>query len=176
MPESLSEREIDALSAEAERFSSALDEEAYLHFSGQKETYDIAPIYERHARLTELDTALALGASVAGIRRRRELWKFACAGYLNNFVTAEEERVAQLEATLSATLDDEEIPFRMLRPRLMNEEDRGKRARLSELRTDLTEEHLNSLYLHATQVVHDETARLGAPNYAELYRGFGFAL
>ena len=199
MAQSLEQSEIDRLSAEAERFSSELDEEAYLHFSGQKETYDIAPIYERHARLTELDTALALGASleaspakpptpggksgppsaglgVAGIRRRRELWKFACEGYLGNFVTAESERIAQLEATLSATLDDEEIPFRMLRPRLMNEEDRAKRERLSELRTDLTEEHLNGLYLHAAEVVHDETVRLGAPNYADLYREFGLPL
>jgi len=176
MAEPLQQREIDGLSAEAERFSSELDEEAYLHFSGQKETYDLAPIYERHARLTDLDTALALGGSVAGIRRRRELWKFACEGYLGNFVTAEAERVAQLEATLSATLDDEEIPFRMLRPRLINEDDRGQRARLSELRTDLTEEHLNSLYLHAVQVVHEETERLGARNYADLYRGFGLPL
>jgi hypothetical protein len=176
MAEPLQQREIDGLSAEAERFSSELDEESYLHFSGQKETYDLAPIFERHARLTELDTALALGASVAGIRRRRELWKFACEGYLGNFVTAEAERVAQLEATLSATLDGEEIPFRMLRPRLMNEDDRGKRARLSELRTELTEEHLNGLYLHANQVVHGETARLGATSYADLYREFGLPL
>ena len=64
----------------------------------------------------------------------------------------------------------------MLRPRLMNEEDRDKRERLSELRTDLTEEHLNSLHLHATEVVHEETERLGAPNYADLYREFGLPL
>jgi hypothetical protein len=176
MAEPLQQREIDGLSAEAEQFLAELNEEQYLHFSGQKETYDIAPIYERHSRLSELDTALALGMSVAGIRRRRELWKFACEGYLGNFVTAEEERVAELEATLSANFDGEEIPFRMLRPRLMNEEDRGKREQLSKLRTDLTEEHLNGLHLHAAEVVHGETARLGATTYAELYREFGLPL
>src|SRR5262249_43678280 len=176
MAEPLQQREIDALATEAERFLAEFDEEQYLHFSGQKETYDIAPIYERHAQLTELDTALALGASVAGVRRRRELWKFACEGYLGNFVTAEAERIAELEATLSATLESEEIPFRMFRPRLMNEDDRGKRVRLSELRTELTEEHLNSLYLRAAEVVHAETERLGAPNYADLYREFGLPL
>ncbi len=176
MAEPLQQREIDGLSAEAERFGSELNEEQYLHFSGQKETFDLAPIYERHARLTELGTAVALGASVAGIRTRRELWRFACEGYLGNFVTAEAERIAQLEATLSATLDGEEIPFRMLRPRLMNEEDRDTRKQLSELRTDLTEEHLNGLYLHAAEVVHEETARLGATSYADLYREFGLPL
>jgi hypothetical protein len=176
MPEPLQQREIDAISADADRFISELDEESYLHFAGLKETYEIAPIYERHERLTQLDTALALGASVDGDRRRRELWKFACSGYLGNFVSEEAERVAGLEATLTATVDGEEIPFRMLRPRLMNEEHRDVRERVEAARNELTAEHLNALRLQAAQVVQRETRRLGADSYADLYRSFGFAL
>ena len=37
--------------AEAEEFVSALDREYYLHFSGQQDSYDIEPIYDRHAGL-----------------------------------------------------------------------------------------------------------------------------
>ena len=151
------------LGAEADRFIAEIDEESYLHFAGHKETYDLAPIYERHERLTQLDTALGLGASVDGDRRRRELWRFACEGYLGNFVREEAERVAELEATLTATVDGEEIPFRMLRPRLMNEEDRDVRERIEAARNELTEEHLNALELQAAQVVQRETRRLGAP-------------
>ena len=176
MPEALEQGEIDALSADADRFIAELDEETYLHYAGLKESYDLAPIYERHERLTGLDTALALGASVAGDRRRRELWKFACEGYLGNFVSEEEERVAELEATLTATVDGEEISFRMLKPRLGNEEDRDVRARVEAVRNELTEEHLNALQLQAAQVVQRETQRLGAANYADLYRSFGFPL
>ena len=176
MAEPLQQGEIDALSADADRFISELDEESYLHFAGLKETYDIAPIYERHERLTQLDTALGLGASVNGDRRRRELWKFACSGYLGNFVSEEAERVAELEATLTATVDDEEIPFRMLKPRLMNEEDRDVRERIEAARNELTDEHLNTLELQAAQVVQRETRRLGADSYADLYRSFGFQL
>jgi hypothetical protein len=176
MAEPLQQGEIDALSADADRFIAELDEESYLHFAGHKETYELAPIYERHERLTQLDTALALGASVDGDRRRRELWKFACEGYLGNFVSEEAERVAELEATLTATVGDEEIPYRMLKPRLMNEEDRDVRERVEEARTELTEEHLNSLELQAAQVVQRETRRLGAESYADLYRSFGFPL
>ncbi|HEY7422292.1 MAG TPA: hypothetical protein VH541_09790 [Gaiellaceae bacterium] len=176
MPEPLQQGEIDALSADADRFIAELDEETYLHFSGQKETLEIAPIYERHERLTQLDTALALGASVDGDRRRRELWKFACSGYLGNFVSEEDERVAELEATLTATVGDEEIPFRMLRPRLMNEEDRDVRERIEAARTELTDEHLNALQLQKAQVVQRETRRLGADNYADLHRSFGLPL
>jgi hypothetical protein len=176
MPEPLEQGEIDALSAEADRFIAELDEESYLHFAGLKETLEIAPIYERHERLTQLDTALGLGASLDGDRRRRELWKFACSGYLGNFVSEEAERVAELEATLTATVDGEEIPFRMLRPRLMNEEDRDVRERVEEARNELTDEHLNGLELQAAQVVQRETRRLGADSYANLYRSFGFPL
>jgi hypothetical protein len=176
MAEALQQGEIEALSADADRFHAELDEETYLHFAGLKETYDLAPIYERHERLTELDTALALGASVDGDRRRRELWKFACEGYLGNFVSEEEERVAELEATLTATVDGEEMPFRMLKPRLGNEENRDVRERVEVARNELTEEHLNALELQAAQVVQRETRRLGAENYADLYRRFGFPL
>ena len=176
MPEPLQQGEIDAISADADRFISELDEESYLHFAGHKETYELASIYERHERLTQLDTALSLGASVDGDRRRRELWKFACSGYLGNFVREEAERVAELEATLTATVDGEEIPFRMLRPRLMNEENRDVRERVEAARNELTDEHLNALQLQSAQVVQRETRRLGADSYADLYRSFGFPL
>jgi hypothetical protein len=176
MAEPLQQGEIDALSADADRFIAELDEESYLHYAGLKETLEIAPIYERHEHLTRLDTALALGASVDGNRRRRELWKFACAGYLGNFVSEEAERIAELEATLTATVDGEEIPYRMLKPRLMNEDDRDVRERVEAARNELTEEHLNALELQAAQVVQRETRRLGAESYADLHRSFGMPL
>ena len=44
--------------SEADRFIAELDEETYLHFAGLKDTYELVPIYERHAELTKLETAL----------------------------------------------------------------------------------------------------------------------
>jgi hypothetical protein len=176
VPGPLSQRELDALRADADRFIAELDEEAYLHFAGLKDTYDLVPIYERHAGLTKLDTALSIGASVNGGRNTRELWRFACEGYLGNFVNREQEKIAELEATLKPTVDGEEIAYRNLRPAIANSEDRGRRERLERTRNELTEEHLNPLYLRSTQVVHRETERLGAPNYTELYRGFQYPL
>ncbi|HEY2541902.1 MAG TPA: hypothetical protein VGH92_02505, partial [Gaiellaceae bacterium] len=176
MAEPLSQRQLDDLSEDADRFIAELDEEAYLHFSGQKDAYELTPIYERHEELTKLETALAVGASVDGDRDTRELWRFACEGYLGNFVREEDERIAELEATLTATVDGEEVPYRNLRSAIMNEPDRGRRERLEQARNELTEEHLNPLYLSASDVVHRETARLGATTYADLYRGFGFRL
>ena len=176
MPGPLSQRKLDVLRADADRFIAELDEEAYLHFAGIKDTYDLVPIYERHAEVTKLDTALALGASVNGGRNTRELWRFSCEGYLGNFVKQEQEKLAELEASLKATVDGEDVPYRNLRPAIANSEERGRRERLERARNELTEEHLNPLYLRSAQVVHRETERLGAPNYTELYRGFQYPL
>ena len=170
----LSQRELDALREDADRFIAELDEEAYLHFAGHKDTYDLGPIYERHEELTALETAQAIGASVNGGRNVRELWRFACEGYLGNFVSEEEEKVAEAE-TKTVKVGDENIPYRDLRPRIGNEKDRATRQRLEQARNEATEEH-NGLYIRKNEVVHRETERLGAPNYTELYRGFDFPL
>jgi hypothetical protein len=172
----LGQRELEELSEDADRFIAELVEETYRHFAGLKEAYDLVPIYERHEQLTTLDTVRALRASLDGRRRTRELWRFACEQYLGNFVREEAERVAELEATLTAEIDGGEVPYRMVQPRLMNEEDRLVRERLEQARNDLTEEHLNDLRLHAAQVVHREARNLGAASYADLYRDFGFPL
>ena len=171
----LSQGQLDALREDADRFLAELDEEAYLHFAGHKDTYDLAPIYERHEELTKLETALGIGASVdGGGRNVRELWRFACEGYLGNFVSEEEEKIAEAE-TATVAVGGEEIAYRDLRPRIANEDDRSARERLELARNEATEEH-NSLYMRKHQVVHRETEHLGQPTYTELYRGFGFEL
>jgi len=174
VPTPLSQRELDAVREDADRFIAELDEEAYLHFAGHKATYDLVPIYERHAGLTELETALNIGATVNGGRNVRELWRFACEGYLGNFVKAEEEKIAEAE-TQTVKIGEEELTYRELRPRMSNTEDRAERRLLEEVRNEATEEH-NALYVVKHDVVHRETERLGAPNYAELYRGFRYPL
>jgi len=172
----LNQRELDGLREDADRFIAELDEEAYLHFSGQKDSYELGAIYERHAGLTSLDTALALGATVEVEGRRvRELWKFASEGYLGSFVSEEEERAAEAE-TRTVSVGGEQIPYRDLRGRIMNENDRATRERLELARNEATESEMNPLYLRKASVVHEETERLGAPNYYELYKRFGFDL
>src|SRR6266516_5882930 len=170
----LSQRELDAVREDADRFIAELDEEAYLHFAGHKATYDLVPIYERHAGLTDLDTALNIGATVNGGRNVRELWRFTCEGYLGNFVKAEEEKIAEAE-TNTVRVGEEELSYRELRQRIANTEDRAQRQLLEQVRNEATEEH-NPLYVRKHDVVHRETERLGAPNYTELYRGFEYPL
>ncbi len=171
-----SARELDAFRHETDRFIAAIDEEYYLHYAGLKPTLELEPIYERYADLTSLERAKEIAAGVDGDRRVRELWRFACGGYLGNLTREHAERIASLETELTAEVDGERIPFRMLRPTMANSDDRGRRTRLEQARNELTEQHLIPVQLEAAEVERQAVHELGAPTYAELHRRFGFRL
>jgi hypothetical protein len=171
-----SARELDDYRERVDRFIADLDEEYYLHFAGLKETLDLAPIYERYADLTTVEKARSIGESVDGSTGIRELWRFACEGYLGQLTKEYEEKVARLEAELKATVDGEEVGFRMIRPAIANASDRSKRERLERARNELVEEHLNPIYLEGHAAVRKALGEFGAPNYFELYKRFGFDL
>jgi hypothetical protein len=168
--------EIESYSAEADRFIAELDEEYYLHYAGHKDKLELEDIYERHSRLTDLDEVQAVGAAVDGDRRIRELWQFGCEGYLGNHTREQAEKLAELEAELDVEVDGETIPYRMIRPEMANEPDRGRRERLDRAMWEATEEHLNPVYLEVVDTVRRDLPALGASTYVELYEKFGFDL
>jgi hypothetical protein len=168
--------ELDAYRAEADRFIAELDEEFYLHYAGLKDRLELEPIYERHDELTGLERARWLGGAVDGDRGVRELWHFACEGYLGKLTREHAERQAAVEAELEVTVDGETIPFRMLRPTMANEPDRGRRERLDRVMWEATEEHLNPIYLESLEVVRNALPALGVSDYVELHERFGFRL
>ena len=98
-------KDLDRIRERADRFIAELDEEYYQHFAGLKETLDLAPIYERYADLTTVETANAIGGAVNGDKHLRELWRFGCENYLGALTREHSEKVARLEATLEAVVE-----------------------------------------------------------------------
>jgi oligoendopeptidase F len=168
--ETLTSRELDAFRDQADRFIAELDEEEYLHLSGQKNTFEVEEIYERHQELTRPETARHLETGPT------ELWRFACESVLGNLTREHQAKLANVEARLETTVDGEQIPFRMLRVALSNEPDRGRRERLEQARLRLTDEELNPVYLEAARIDRAAVEQLGEANYYELYKRFGFRL
>jgi hypothetical protein len=168
--------ELDAFRAQADRFVAELMEEYYLHLAGHKDTLELEPIYERHAELTTLEQAQKLGAAADADRNLRELWRFACDGFLGNLTKQYEERAGKLQTTLEAEVDGDRVGYRMLRVAIANEPDRDRRRRLEEARCALDEEHLNPIYVESTDVVTAAVPELGARNYYDLHLRFGFRL
>jgi hypothetical protein len=171
--------DLDSYREEADRFLAALYEEEYLHYAGLKEKLELEPIYERYADLVALEVCQELGAAARSSARPRspavELWRFACEGYLGRQTRTQSERLATLEATLSAEVDGETTGFRMLWPRLANEPDRERRARLERARVELSEE-LVPVQVEAAELTREAASELGGGSYRELYERFGFGL
>jgi hypothetical protein len=168
--DALTDRELDGFRDSADRFIAELDEEYYQHLAGHKESLELEEIYERHEELTRLETALRFAGAPVELRR------FACEGYLGGLTRAHAEKLAEVESELEVKLDGETIPYRMLRPAMSNEPDRERRARLERERLRLLEEELNPVYLEAATIDRDAVVKLGAKNYYELYKEFGFDL
>jgi len=163
-------RELDGYREQADRFIAELDEEFYLHYAGLKDSFDLAPIYERHANLTELEQVQSIGLAVNGGNRVRELWRFACEGYFGDLTRDHAEKLAELESELQVSVDGEDIPYRMVRPAMANEPDRDKRRELELRANDILDEHMNPLHLDAVGVVQQGARNLDFENYLELYR------
>jgi hypothetical protein len=170
-------RDLDAYREGADRFVAELNEEFYLHYAGHKDELALEPIYERHSELTTLEACRGLRtASTGGPKSLTWLWRFACEGFLGDLTRSADERIASLEASLTASVDGDEIPFRMLKPVMANEADRGRRQRLEHARDELARQHLQPHYLAAEETRHEGAAQLDASSYTDLYRGFGLEL
>ena len=162
--------ELDAYCDQADRFVATLNEEYYLHLSGQKTLLELAPIYDAHASLTTLEACSDIRENGSP-----ELWRFACEGYLGNLTRRPEEQRAELETRLEAELDGERIGYRMLRPAIANEPDRDRRERLERARIGLVDE-LNPVLAEAHEQTAEAARELGGGSYRALYEGFGFGL
>jgi hypothetical protein len=160
----------------ADGFITEMLDEYYRHSAGYKDELDIEPIYERYEDLTTLDAALGLAGPAESDRGAKELWQFACGGYLANLTKALEVRASELETSLEATVDGQTIPYRMIRPAMANEPDRVKRQALEEARCELVEEHFNPINLEADGVLRGAVPALGSNDYVDLHRRFGFKL
>jgi hypothetical protein len=169
-------RELDEYRERIDRFIADLDQEYYDHFAGLKEDFDLESIYRDYEDVTSLEQAQRMQNAVDGSFGSRELWRFACEGYLGSLTRRYEEQAATLEAKLKATVDGEELPFRMLRPAIANSPDRDRRERIERVRNELTDEHLNPVLLASHRETQAAVRPLGAETYRELYDRFEFRL
>ena len=170
------EQSLDEYRERADRFIAELEEETYLHFAGLKPSFELGAIHERYSDLTSLERARWIGEHVDSDGRMRELWRFACEGYLGALTRAEEERVATLEAGLGVDIDGERIAFRMLGPEIANSEDRRRRERLELARCSLVENELNPIKLDLRARLRVAMLELGSESAIDLYRRFGLPL
>jgi oligoendopeptidase F len=172
--------DLDTYSAEAEEFLAELNLEYHLHFSGQKSTYEVEAIYERHRELFSreaIDDLRQANEAAVGEERRRtgRLLELAVGSHLGRACAPEQAAVAAREAELVINVDRvqtlyrSEIPYRMAPVEQANEADPERRRAIEAARMTLLEEEINPLHLEVLQRSHELVAELGWPSYAAAF-------
>jgi hypothetical protein len=167
--------DLQAYAREAEAFVGAMDREYYLHFAGHKPDLEIAPIYERHRALFERQAIDELREQHARAprgdaeRRTRYLLELAVGGFMGEATKAQEEALAEREATLEIEVDGRHEAYRQASIWQANEPDPQLRARIEAARLALMEAELNPLHVEVTQIAHELARDLGWPSYRAMY-------
>src|SRR4051794_41574387 len=117
-----------------------ISREHYLHFSGQKEDFEIEPIYERHADLFAREAVDELRGS-----GNNELLFFAVQGLMGQETKAEEAELARREAALEIEVGDQTIPFRQAPVVQASEPDPDRRHAIERARIEVAEGDLTPL-------------------------------
>lgn len=166
--------DLDHYRQRAEAFAGELEKEAYLHFSGQKETCDTAAVYERYPELFTRDAVAELNERYPTVtddpkRQLAYLIAFTTEGYLGAATRDLSDAVANTEGRTTIEVDGEHIGLRVSSVVQANEADRERRARIQQARLEATTTHLDPLLLELWRKAHGLARDLGYPHYLALY-------
>ena len=144
--------------------------EYYKHSAGLKPTMEMTRMYDHYAHLTSLESALELAAMGAPT----ELQRFAAEAYIGDGTKQLTDQAANLEASLTVPFDGGQVPYRQVRPLLLNEPDAARRRDLYRSRCEVTERDLNPVLAELAERERVLAAELGAPTVLSLYERLGF--
>ena len=148
---------------EAEEFTSDIDREYYLHYSGQQDEFEIEAIYDRHAGLFSRESVEGLRANGNGL-----LLEFAVKGLIGRETKEETAELARREAALEIRVDGETMPFREAIVRQSNSPDPERRAAIEAARNAATVADLNPLLRALHERAHALSDELGWRSYREM--------
>lgn len=149
-----------------ESFWAELLEEEYQHGAGLKETFDIVPIFQRHAALFREDTVRSLLDQMDG-RAARYIARFACEMYLADQVKHATEEIANAETADRVQWDGQQLAYRYASTVLANEPHLSRRHDLERRIVACTESH-NNLRRARWEGLHQQAAALGFADYAAM--------
>ena len=164
--------DLDVLRNDLRKFMHDLALENYLHNSGQKETLELAPIYERYGHLVSRDLAKNIldrwnnAQSDSERHSYKHLHHFAFFGYIGNQVKELVEKMARRQSEMSIEVRGETIGYYSIIPRLMNEKDAEVRREIDD-RASVLEIELDELRLEAWKVTNEVFREFGYSSYRE---------
>lgn len=159
---------------DSESFLSRIDKEYYLHFSGQKDSLNLSPIYDRYGYLFDrdsIDYIKSIKDKSTGEDRKKAayLLKFCTEGYMERQVKELVDKIAEEEAQAKINIEGSEVPFRYSEILLTNEPDRVKRRAIESKRNEKIAGSFNDILYKYWDALHSQAKDLGFPSYRELF-------
>lgn len=172
MPSQRANELLDRLDEQAESFSGATSREYYLNFAGLKDDLALAPIFRRHAKLFRRETVVRVLRARTKDPRLPHLRQFVVEGYLEQAAKELTEEIAARETMDSIEWDGEDIPYRAIQQRLLNEADAARRHELDWRRIEVTGEQ-NPLRERRWDLLYAQAEDLKFGSYAALCEKVG---
>lgn len=168
---------LDEYREEFARFHEALTREHYLHYSGQKSTLELEPIYDRFGHLVSRDAIDRLKSErdrlPFSFETARRGWDYLLTFAIEHRLELEArwltEQIAASEAQALIRWDSEEITFYQAATRLATEADPKRRRELDRERRQVIS-RTNERRKERLILLYRSAEMLGYPNYRELYR------
>ncbi len=152
--------------ATAEQFTTELMREYYVVGSGQKESLELASIYEKYR---DLFAPSVVRERIAAVDDKENLYlaDFATQGYLENRVKQLSEAITNAELSATVWWDDQPVPYQQVPIQIRNEPDLARRHALAE-RYHAVVAQDNPRRAERWNVLHEEAQALGFENYVDL--------
>ncbi|MBM3709538.1 MAG: hypothetical protein FJW61_03850 [Actinobacteria bacterium] len=171
--------DVETYRQNSEKFLSELEKEYYFHFSGQKDSLNIAEIYSSHGELFSPENfeflkslkekSLKEKNSGDESKRYAYLVRFCGEGLIEQKVKELIDEIGEVEAKAVIDIDGKEVSFRYSEVLLSNEADKSKRDLIDDKRNLKVETDFNpKLYDYWSQL-HEYSKNLGFASYRELF-------
>src|SRR4030042_5870487 len=124
---------------DAESFLYKIEKEYYLHFSGQKDNFNVSDIYDQYKYLfsrEKIDYIKNLKDISYGEEKKKAayLLRFCAEGYIDRRTKGLIESITEDEAHANVVIEGKEGPFRYSEILLANESDKLKRDEIEDKR------------------------------------------
>ena len=156
--------DLAAYGTDLDEFFAEVGEEYHAGHSGRAASTEVAPIYERHARLFDSAAIAALGRAAQGdgdeARQARRLRGLAVESHLGRSVAGLTDRIFAAEASAVVVWRGERIPYRQVPRRVAEAADRAERNILEASYCEALEA-INPLRLERLERMRDAASELG---------------
>lgn len=157
-----------------DKFNYELGKEHYLHFSGQKKTFDSVKIFNRYKKLPALQNIKtvqkAIGKEKNPWEKRRLLYlrAFLTDIYMGDVLKKIEEKHANEEAKATVTIKGKKVPFRHLSKLLIQEPSQEERKKIF-LASNPIKKRLQKYEKIEIERSHQLAKEFGFYNYIRMY-------